>query len=330
MASPPGYTRAHAAVTVLYAAGGRTLPASGASWRPLTPDDDLPYGGQLYGDPLSTTPLLFPQYADASGEFEVWAAEPVRVKIRTSLGGLVTEDQVVDLLFTEDATETQVGEVGPPGPQGDPGPVGPPGATGDPGQMGPRGQTGIQGASGADGQDGSDGAPGPPGGTGPAGATGQQGIQGPQGVPGPQGVSGTPGATGSQGPQGPQGDTGPAGAPSTVPGPTGPQGATGATGSQGPQGTAGTPGATGATGPGVAAGGTTNQVLYKLSATDYATAWRLLAAADVGAPTQAAFDALTNRVATLESQVAALQSTMTAHLHHNGTWDDLGGAQFVP
>jgi len=59
-------------------------------------------------------------------------------------------------------------------------------------------------------------------------------------------------------------------------GPQGPAGPTGATGAQGPQGN---PGATGATGPqgpagpGVAAGGTTGQVLQKTSATDYATGW---------------------------------------------------------
>src|SRR5262245_19709428 len=60
------------------------------------------------------------------------------------------------------------------------------------------------------------------------------------------------------------------------PGPQGPQGPTGATGAQGPQGNPGATGATGPqgpTGPGVAAGGTTGQVLQKTSATDYATGW---------------------------------------------------------
>ena len=46
------------------------------------------------------------------------------------------------------------------------------------------------------------------------------------------------------------------------PGPPGPAGPTGATGAQGPAG------------PGVAAGGTTGQVLKKTSAVDYATAWQ--------------------------------------------------------
>ena len=69
---------------------------------------------------------------------------------------------------------------------------------------------------------------------------------------------------GPQGPQGVQGDPGPTGA-------TGTQGPTGPTGSTGPAG------------PGLAAGGTTGQTLYKTSAADYATAWKTLAAADVGA-----------------------------------------------
>lgn len=69
-----------------------------------------------------------------------------------------------------------------------------------------------------------------------------------------------PGAAGTPGPAGPPGPTGP----------TGPAGATGATGAQGPQGPAGT---TGATGPGVAGGGTTDQVLAKVDATNYNTKW---------------------------------------------------------
>ena len=74
-------------------------------------------------------------------------------------------------------------------------------------------------------------------------------------VPGPAGPAGP---AGSAGPQGPTGATGP-------------QGPAGSAGSQGPQGN---PGATGATGPGVAAGGTTGQVLTKVNATDYNTNWQ--------------------------------------------------------
>lgn len=62
-------------------------------------------------------------------------------------------------------------------------------------------------------------------------------------------------------------------------GATGPQGATGATGATGAQGPAGATGATGATGPqgaagqGVPAGGTTDQILAKISGADYDTQW---------------------------------------------------------
>jgi outer membrane murein-binding lipoprotein Lpp len=46
--------------------------------------------------------------------------------------------------------------------------------------------------------------------------------------------------------------------------------------------------------------------------------------------TQAALDALTTRVATLEGQVANLLSDMAAHTHQAGTWDNLGGVANVP
>jgi outer membrane murein-binding lipoprotein Lpp len=46
--------------------------------------------------------------------------------------------------------------------------------------------------------------------------------------------------------------------------------------------------------------------------------------------TQTALDALTTRVATLESQVAALTSDLEAHTHQAGTWDNLGGTANVP
>ena len=125
-----------------------------------------------------------------------------------------------------------------------------------PGPVGPQGPKGDTGAPGADGIDGADSTvPGP---------------QGPQGVKGDTGNTGPPGAASTvPGPQGPKGDTGSTGS-------QGPQGNPGATGSQGPQGNPGATGSTGApgaTGPGVAAGGTTGQVLTKTSATDYATYW---------------------------------------------------------
>ena len=64
------------------------------------------------------------------------------------------------------------------------------------------------------------------------------------------------------------------GRPQGNPGATGAQGPTGSTGAQGPQGNPGATGSTGATGPGVAAGGTTGQVLTKVNATDYNTNWQ--------------------------------------------------------
>lgn len=109
----------------------------------------------------------------------------------------------------------------------------------------PRGATGAQGPAGAD------GAPGERGPQGPAGQDGAEGPQGPKGDPGPAGEDGAPGAQGPKGDTGPQGEQGP-------PGPAGQDGA------QGPQGPAG---------PGVAAGGTTGQVLVKSSDADYDTEW---------------------------------------------------------
>lgn len=76
-------------------------------------------------------------------------------------------------------------------------------------------------------------------------------------------VKGERGDPGTQGPQGPQGAIGP----------QGPQGATG------PQGDTG---ATGATGPGVASGGAAGDILYKTSATNYATAWAAPGSSSLG------------------------------------------------
>ena len=97
--------------------------------------------------------------------------------------------------------------------------------------------------------------------------------------------------TGATGPKGDKGDTGATGASSTVPGPTGPAGPTGSRWRSiygawanraslaapstvpGPTGPAGAAGATGPAGPGVVPGGTANQVLTKINATDYNTQW---------------------------------------------------------
>lgn len=88
-------------------------------------------------------------------------------------------------------------------------------------------------------------------------------LYAPEAIPGPQGPQGPQGIQGPTGPQGPQGEKGD----------TGETGATGAQGPQGIPGTNGAPGATGPAGPGVAAGGTTGQVLAKASNTDYDTQW---------------------------------------------------------
>jgi hypothetical protein len=175
------------------------------------------------------------------------------------------------------------GPVGPTGPQGTQGVQGPIGNTGATGSAGPKGDTGATGTTGSQGPQGPTGpsgptgpagaastVPGPAGATGPAGAQGVKGdtgATGPTGATGTQGPAGTPGATGPQGVKGDTGATGATGPASTVPGPTGPAGATGATGSTGPAGP------TGATGPGVMAGGTANQVLSKIDATDFNTQW---------------------------------------------------------
>lgn len=66
---------------------------------------------------------------------------------------------------------------------------------------------------------------------------------------------------GTAGPQGPKGDKGDTGD-------------TGATGPQGPEGPDGPQGPAGPTGPGVAAGGTTGQILAKSSNVDFETLWR--------------------------------------------------------
>jgi hypothetical protein len=193
------------------------------------------------------------------------------------------------------------GTTGPVGPQG---PIGNTGTTGAAGPQGPKGDPGTQGNPGTTGATGPAGPTGPTGttgATGPAGSTGPQGNTGPTGAPGSvwwQGASAPASGTGVVGDyylntstgdvfqkttattwvpagniKGPQGATGPQGSA----GPTGSQGPTGNTGATGPQGT------TGPVGPGVAAGGTTGQTLYKTSGVDYATAWTTLTAANVGA-----------------------------------------------
>lgn len=155
------------------------------------------------------------------------------------------------------------GATGPQGPIGLTGPTGPTGATGPIGLTGPTGATGATGPQGLKGDTGDTGPQGPTGLTGATGATGATGPQGPIGLTGATGATGATGPTGPTGPQGVQGDVGPQG-------PIGLTGATGATGATGPTGPTGP---TGATGPGVATGGTANQILAKINSTDYNTQW---------------------------------------------------------
>lgn len=118
----------------------------------------------------------------------------------------------------------------------------------------------------------------------------------PIGPPGPQGIKGDPGA------QGPVGPPGSPGADSTVPGPPGPAGIPGTAGPQGIPGPAG---------PGVPTGGTTGQVLTKISATDFATSWQNTAVSFPEAPT--------------DGQQYGRQSAGWTVIVPNPTWTTLSG-----
>lgn len=191
------------------------------------------------------------------------------------------------------------GVVPVPGPQGPEGPPGPAGPKGDKGDTGPRGPAGPAGAAGKDGAAGPAGPQGPKGddgdtpyigsngnwwigetdtgvsaagsgeGGGVQGPPGPKGDKGDPGEQGPKGDQGEPGPAGPEGPQGVQGIQGVPGeqGPAGEAGPAGPKGDTGEQGPPGPAGSDGTPG------PGVAAGGTSGQILTKASAEDYDTHW---------------------------------------------------------
>lgn len=349
LAAPPGYLRAYASTTVLVQARGVLVPAAGALWRPLVPGTDDQYTGPLFGSPYDTAPLSFPQATDARGTLTVWAPDPVRVEIVAWITGYAPVKQVIDLLFTEDESadpqdladhvadadnpHAAAGYLTEPYADGlylslaRGGSV--QGATwfeGLPlildttrpnsltwdihglrvettvGATGPQGPEGPPGPQGDPGPTGAQGIPGPQGDTGD---TGPRGLQGPEGPPGPQGAQGLVGATGAQGPKGDQGATGPQGPVGEI-GPQGPQGLKGDPGAAGPQGPQGDPGPTGPTGP----------------APDMSAYYTRL-------QTDALFATITALNAAL-TRITALESAMTAHLHHNGTWDDLGGPQFVP
>jgi hypothetical protein len=237
---------------------------------------------------------------------------------------------------------------GPQGPQGPTGPQGIQGVQGPQGETGPAGATGATGPAGPAGETGPQGPVGPQGIQGPQGEQGPHGApfriaatyasvaaltadtsrdDGDFGlvvsadtdpdngklfcfasgvwsfIVDMAGQPGIQGPTGPQGPAGPQGEQGPQGI----------QGLTGATGPQGPQGIQGPAGATGATGPagpGVAAGGTTGQMLVKASGTDYDTAWAsitsaLLTGLSTGSATAiAAADTLLQALEKLQAQAS--------------------------
>jgi len=159
------------------------------------------------------------------------------------------------------------GDAGTNGRDGVDGAIGP--ASTVPGPKGDKGDSGPAGPAGADGQPGAKGDKGDPGATGPKGDTG---LPGETGAQGPQGPTGPAGATGPTGDAGPKGDAGAPGAKGDT-GATGPKGDTGATGPTGAAGANGTNGTNGANGQGVPSGGAAGQVLSKVNATDYNTAW---------------------------------------------------------
>lgn len=142
---------------------------------------------------------------------------------------------------------------------------------------------GEKGETGATGPAGPAGAQGPKGDTGETGAAGPAGPAGETGATGPAGPKGDTGETGATGPKGDDGDDGTTFTPAVTeitgghrlswtndggkqnPNPVDiMDGADGATGPQGPAGAAG---------QGVPAGGSTGQVLTKVSGTDYDTTW---------------------------------------------------------
>ena len=138
-------------------------------------------------------------------------------------------------------------------PAGETGPAGPAGA------QGPKGETGETGATGPAGPAGETGATGP---AGPKGDTGETGAAGPKGDDGDDGTTFTPAVTEITGGHRLSwtNDGG-----KTNPNPVDiMDGADGATGPAGPAGAAG---------QGVPAGGSTGQVLTKVSGTDYDTTW---------------------------------------------------------
>ena len=230
--------------------GGHGLPPGGATGQVLTKKSSADYDADwedAQGGGGTGTNYQFSVDATNTGDPGTDAAVSVR-----------QEGAEVGFTFTiprgaqgPAGADGAPGERGPQGPAGQDGAEGPQGPKGDPGPQGPAGPEGPQGPEGPAGAEGAEGPQGPKGGPG------DPGPQGPKGDPGDPGPQGPPGEDGAPGAQGPKGDTGPQGE-------QGPPGPAGQDGAQGPQGPAG---------PGVAAGGTTGQVLVKSSDADYDTEW---------------------------------------------------------
>lgn len=160
------------------------------------------------------------------------------------------------------------------------------------GAQGPPGNDGVPGADGASAYEvavangfvgtelqwlaslvGADGAQGPPGNDGAPGADGAQGPPGNDGAQGPPGNDGADGLSAYEiaVANGFVGDE--ASWLASLVGADGADGAQGPPGNDGAPGVDGSDGATGPAGPGLPAGGTTGQMIYKASGTDYDTAW---------------------------------------------------------
>lgn len=144
------------------------------------------------------------------------------------------------------------------------------------GSSGTSGTTGTSGTSGVDGTFfGSSGTSGTSGVNGSSGQTGSAGTSGTSGVSGTSGTSGVSGTSGSSGLNGVNGTSGVNGinGSSGISGTSGTSGTSGVNGTSGTSGISGSSGTSGTSGPGVAAGGTTGQILAKVDGVDYNTQW---------------------------------------------------------
>jgi hypothetical protein len=135
--------------------------------------------------------------------------------------------------------------------------------------FGSSGTSGTSGVNGSSGQTGSAGTSGTSGVNGSSGQTGSAGTSGTSGVSGTSGTSGLNGVNGTSGVNGINGSSGTSGASGT----SGTSGVNGTSGTSGTSGSSGTSGTSGTTGAGLAAGGTTGQILAKVDAVDYNTQW---------------------------------------------------------